>query len=100
MTWRIWSPVGSTSSSNASFEPSSALTPLLLWTRSISPPSHGKQHPPRDTALAMSQENVDTFLEGVEAFNRRDVERWLDASTRTPSSSLRALRATTRGAMT
>jgi hypothetical protein len=32
MTWRIWSPVGSTSSSNASFETSSVLTPLLLWT--------------------------------------------------------------------
>jgi ketosteroid isomerase-like protein len=26
----------------------------------------------------VSQENVDTFLEGVEAFNRRDLERWLD----------------------
>src|SRR5687767_13771147 len=30
MTWRIWSPVGSTSSSNASFETSSVLTPRLL----------------------------------------------------------------------
>jgi ketosteroid isomerase-like protein len=25
----------------------------------------------------MSQENVDRFLEGNEAFNRRDIERWL-----------------------
>jgi hypothetical protein len=34
MTWRTWSPVGSTSSSNASFDEVSALTPLLLWTKS------------------------------------------------------------------
>ena len=33
---------------------------------------------PRDTAWAMSQENVDRFLEGTEAFNRGDVERWLE----------------------
>ena len=26
----------------------------------------------------MSQENVDTFLEGVEAYNRGDIERWLE----------------------
>ena len=34
MTWRIWSPVGSTSSSNASFEPSFSPDADLLWTKS------------------------------------------------------------------
>jgi hypothetical protein len=34
MTWRIWSPVGSTSSSNASFETSFSPDAHLLWTKS------------------------------------------------------------------
>lgn len=54
MTWRIWSRVGSTSSSNASFETSFSSEPPLLWTRSgthaaFSMPVfrqwHGKQIP-------------------------------------------------------
>ena len=32
----------------------------------------------RDTAWAMSQENVDGFLESMELFNRGDLERWLE----------------------
>jgi ketosteroid isomerase-like protein len=32
----------------------------------------------RDTARAMSQENVDGFLESMELFNRGDLERWLE----------------------
>ena len=32
----------------------------------------------RDTAWAMSQENVDRFLKSLEAFNRGDIEGWLE----------------------
>src|SRR3954470_10316580 len=32
---------------------------------------------PRDTARAMSQENVDAFSRGAAAFNRGDIEAWL-----------------------
>ena len=50
----------------------------------------------------MSQENVDRFRAGVEAFNRGDIERWFRTITRMRSSSLRSLRwrATTQGSMT
>ena len=39
---------------------------------------HGKQHSVDRYCLGDVAGDVDTFLEGVEAFNRRDVERWLD----------------------
>jgi ketosteroid isomerase-like protein len=35
---------------------------------------HGKQHRWRDTAWAMSQENVELALLALDAFNRRDVD--------------------------
>ena len=33
--------------------------------------------PPRDTASAMSKENVELFRQAIDAFNRRDREAWL-----------------------
>ena len=54
---------------------------VALWTKSSGTALHGKQRlrvNPRDTAWKMSQENVDDFLEGVEALNRGDMERVLE----------------------
>ena len=34
-------------------------------------------HPARDTAWAMSQENVEIIVRGVEAVNRRDVDAFV-----------------------
>ena len=36
--------------------------------------------PPRDTAWAMSEENVEIFKRGIEAWNRKDIPGFLRAA--------------------
>ena len=38
-----------------------------------------EQHPVEGYCAGVSEENVDRFLEIIEAFNRGDVERWLES---------------------
>jgi ketosteroid isomerase-like protein len=39
---------------------------------------HGKQHLHERYCVGDAQENVDRFRAGVEAYNRADIERWLE----------------------
>src|SRR6476659_5449853 len=50
--------------------PSRRVVGVALWTKSSTPP--------RDTAWAMSQENVELLHQGVAAWNRRDLDGYLE----------------------
>ena len=53
--------------------PSASLLGLLATTA-----LHGKQQSARDTAQAMSEENIEMVRRLVDAWNRRDIEALLD----------------------
>ena len=50
------------------------LSGQLLWTKSSTAALHGKQHSPRDTAWAMSEENVELARKAIDALNRGDLD--------------------------